>query len=220
MISIKGQLQTVFSNKNADIVNASPLFPGLLFSLPWPDAAFRIACPKCLVISQGSRFSLEDPDIGYENDHEPKLTMPGTARTANLGSRCSSSSLIHDNSLLGFIVAYEEIRLTWEKKKKKRKIHPIWLLKWKIKNWVSPLQFFRTKDNFWCFFGNCLWEAWCCMIYVCSLDIYKIKDQATMISTLSQYFLIPFMTFLLKNIWQCIFIFTEKTEAHLIGPKS
>lgn len=148
MISIKGQLQTVFSNKNADIVNASPLFPGLLFSLPWPDAAFRIACPKCLVISQGSRFSLEDPDIGYENDHEPKLTMPGTARTANLGSTCSSSSLIHNNSLLGFIVAYEEIRLTCEKKKKKRKIHPIWLLKWKIKNWVFSFAVSPNKRQF------------------------------------------------------------------------
>lgn len=33
----------------------------------------------CLVISQGFRLSLEDPDTGHENDHEPKLTMAGTA---------------------------------------------------------------------------------------------------------------------------------------------
>lgn len=65
------------------------------------------------MISQGSRFSLEDADIGHENDHEPKLTMLGTAHAANLGSRCGSS-LIHNYSLSGFIVAYEEIRLTCE----------------------------------------------------------------------------------------------------------
>lgn len=65
---------------------------------------------QCLVISQGSRLSLEDPDIGHENDREPKLTLLGTAHMANLGSRCSSSSgLIHNNSPSCFIVADEEI---------------------------------------------------------------------------------------------------------------
>lgn len=33
----------------------------------------------CLVISQGFRLSLEDPDTGHENGHEPKLTIAGTA---------------------------------------------------------------------------------------------------------------------------------------------
>lgn len=104
------QLQTVFS-KEMQILSMPVLcFQVLLFSPSWPDAAFRIACTKCSVISQGSRPSLEDPDIGHENDREPKLTMLGTAHTANLGSRCSSSSgLIHNYSPSCFIVADEEI---------------------------------------------------------------------------------------------------------------
>lgn len=117
VISIKAcNCDTQYSAKKIQTLSTFVLcYQVLLFSLPWPDAAFRIACSKCLVISQGSRLSLEDPDIGHENDHEPKLTVLGTVHMAKLGSRCSSSGFIHNTSPPYFIVTDEETSLICKK---------------------------------------------------------------------------------------------------------
>lgn len=47
-ISIKGQLQAVFSNKNADIVSARPLFPGSAFQPPLTRCSLRDCMPQML----------------------------------------------------------------------------------------------------------------------------------------------------------------------------
>lgn len=48
VISIKGQLQTVFSYKTADIVNACPLFPGSAFQPPLTSRSLQDCMPQML----------------------------------------------------------------------------------------------------------------------------------------------------------------------------
>lgn len=89
--------------ENEIIYCSRPLFPVSVFH----SSLTTCHTPQeshvcCFVISQGSRPSLEDPDTGHENDHEPKLTCLALQTGADLSSsssssRSSSSPLIHDN---------------------------------------------------------------------------------------------------------------------------
>lgn len=55
------------------------LFSVFTDQMPASIPHFSASHVWCLVISQGFRLSLEDPDTGHENGCEPKLTIAGTA---------------------------------------------------------------------------------------------------------------------------------------------
>lgn len=79
-------------NKNEAIYCSHLLFPGSALQPSFTRCHTSQDHVCCLVISHSFRLSLEDPDTGHENDHEPKLTMPGAPDMANFSSSSSDSS--------------------------------------------------------------------------------------------------------------------------------